>query len=131
MLVFQVKDMTCGHCVATLTKALNAADPNATVDISAQERPVRVQPAHTGATGHQSRLEKTGSPRPTPPAGSSTATPPAPDAPGMPDAKVAVTVPRSAPPSLSRKVAKTGPVRFPTVKVKARETVAPPGSMIP
>jgi copper chaperone len=60
MLVFQVKDMTCGHCVATLTKALNAADPDATVDISVQERLVRVQPAQAGASELQSAIEKAG-----------------------------------------------------------------------
>ncbi|MFC5500159.1 heavy-metal-associated domain-containing protein [Caenimonas terrae] len=31
MIAFEVKDMTCGHCVATITKAVKAVDGNATV----------------------------------------------------------------------------------------------------
>lgn len=27
MLAFEVKDMTCGHCVDAITKAVEAADP--------------------------------------------------------------------------------------------------------
>lgn len=31
MLEFEVKDMSCSHCVASITKAVNALDPAATV----------------------------------------------------------------------------------------------------
>ncbi|HWT15075.1 MAG TPA: heavy-metal-associated domain-containing protein [Patescibacteria group bacterium] len=30
---FEVENMSCGHCVRTITKALKALDPAATVDI--------------------------------------------------------------------------------------------------
>lgn len=60
MLVFKMKDMTCGHCVATLTKALNAVDRDATVDISVQKRLVRVQPAQAGAGELKSAIEQAG-----------------------------------------------------------------------
>ena len=33
MTTFDVKDMTCGHCVSTITKAVKARDPAATVQI--------------------------------------------------------------------------------------------------
>jgi copper chaperone len=33
MHIFEVKDMTCGHCAGTIEKAVKAADPQATVDI--------------------------------------------------------------------------------------------------
>ena len=33
MTTFQVNDMTCGHCVATITKALKAVDADAVVQI--------------------------------------------------------------------------------------------------
>ena len=33
MIAFEVKDMTCGHCVSTITKAVNALDPSARVRI--------------------------------------------------------------------------------------------------
>lgn len=31
MLQFEVKDMNCNHCVASITKAVTAIDPDATV----------------------------------------------------------------------------------------------------
>lgn len=33
MITFEVKDMTCGHCVSTITKAVRAVDKEATVRI--------------------------------------------------------------------------------------------------
>ncbi len=33
MNTFEVKDMTCGHCVSTITKAINALDPAAKVQV--------------------------------------------------------------------------------------------------
>ena len=34
MISFQVNDMTGGHCVSTITKAVRSADPGAGVEIS-------------------------------------------------------------------------------------------------
>jgi copper chaperone len=45
MITFDVKDMTCGHCVATITKAVQAADPQARVDIDLAAHRVRIEPA--------------------------------------------------------------------------------------
>ncbi len=42
MLEFEVKDMTCGHCVATITKALKEAAPGAEVIIDLPSHSVRV-----------------------------------------------------------------------------------------
>ena len=33
MITFEVNDMTCGHCVSTITKALKSADKDAKVTI--------------------------------------------------------------------------------------------------
>jgi copper chaperone len=44
MLTFEVKDMTCGHCVNTITKAVEAADPGARVQIDLAARLVQIQP---------------------------------------------------------------------------------------
>ncbi|MEO8315326.1 MAG: heavy-metal-associated domain-containing protein [Pseudomonadota bacterium] len=33
MTVFEVKDMTCGHCESAITKAVHAVDPSAKVQI--------------------------------------------------------------------------------------------------
>jgi copper chaperone len=43
MYQFNVADMTCGHCVSTITKALKEADSEAKVDIALGERRVAVQ----------------------------------------------------------------------------------------
>lgn len=41
--VFQVNDMTCGHCVSTITKALMALDRQAQVDIQLGAHRVEVR----------------------------------------------------------------------------------------
>jgi copper chaperone len=38
----QVPDMSCGHCVATITKAVTAADPDATVAADLASKTVQV-----------------------------------------------------------------------------------------
>jgi copper chaperone len=40
---FTVRDMTCGHCVSTITKALKSEDPNAKVEISLGQHLVKVE----------------------------------------------------------------------------------------
>ena len=49
MIAFEVSDMTCGHCVSTITKALKAADKDAKVQIDLALRRVQVEPASAGA----------------------------------------------------------------------------------
>ena len=49
MIAFEVSDMTCGHCVSTITKALKAADRDAKVQIDLASRRVQVEPASAGA----------------------------------------------------------------------------------
>lgn len=43
MIAFKVSDMTCGHCVSTITKAVKELDGTATLDISLPEHLVRVE----------------------------------------------------------------------------------------
>ena len=45
MLTFQVNDMTCGHCVATITKAVEAVDAAASVQTDLGAHLVRVDSA--------------------------------------------------------------------------------------
>ena len=45
MITFEVKDMTCGHCVSTITKALQAVDKDAKVQIDLATHRVAVEPA--------------------------------------------------------------------------------------
>jgi copper chaperone len=43
MIAFEVNDMTCGHCVSTITKALKATDKNAKVQIDLATHRVQVE----------------------------------------------------------------------------------------
>ncbi len=43
MIELKVPDMTCGHCVSTITKAVKELDASASVDISLAEHRVRVE----------------------------------------------------------------------------------------
>jgi copper chaperone len=43
MIELKVPDMTCGHCVSTITKAVKELDASAKVDISLAEHRVRVE----------------------------------------------------------------------------------------
>ncbi len=43
MLEFILPSMTCGHCVGVVTKAIEQADPQATVEIDLASHRVRVE----------------------------------------------------------------------------------------
>jgi copper chaperone len=45
MIAFDVQDMTCGHCAATITKAVKAIDPAAQVQIDLGAHRVQVESA--------------------------------------------------------------------------------------
>ena len=45
MIEFQVNDMTCGHCVATITRAVAGVDAVAKVDIDLPSHRVRISAA--------------------------------------------------------------------------------------
>lgn len=49
MIAFEVKDMTCGHCVSTITKALKAIDKDAKVQIDLAAHRVQVEPVSADA----------------------------------------------------------------------------------
>jgi copper chaperone len=42
---FHLPDMSCGHCVAAITEALKAADPEARIDIDRDARTATVDTA--------------------------------------------------------------------------------------
>ncbi len=44
MQAFRVDDMTCGHCVSTITKAIRGADKDAKVTIDLAQHLVMVEP---------------------------------------------------------------------------------------
>ncbi len=43
MIRFQVNDMTCGHCAATITKAVKALDAAAQIDIDLTAHLVQIE----------------------------------------------------------------------------------------
>ncbi|SEK67683.1 copper chaperone [Roseateles sp. YR242] len=45
MYEFKVPDMSCGHCLAAVTEALKDADAQADVQVSLEQKTVKVQSA--------------------------------------------------------------------------------------
>lgn len=43
MYLFQVENMSCGHCTSTITKAISALDPSARVEIDLAAKSVKVE----------------------------------------------------------------------------------------
>jgi copper chaperone len=60
MISFAVPDMTCGHCVASITKAVQAADPGAVVQVSLAEHRVDIQPNQVQAEPLRLAIEAAG-----------------------------------------------------------------------
>lgn len=50
MIAFEVKDMTCGHCVSTITKAVRATDKEAKVQIDLATHRVQIEPTESSAS---------------------------------------------------------------------------------
>ena len=42
MIELTINDMTCGGCVASITRVVKSLDPNATVDANVESRQVRI-----------------------------------------------------------------------------------------
>ena len=49
MIAFEVNDMTCGHCVSTITKALKGTDKDAKIQIDLGTHRVQVEPVSADA----------------------------------------------------------------------------------
>ena len=45
MIAFEVKDMTCNHCVSSITKAVTAVDQGATIQVDLAAHRVEIEPA--------------------------------------------------------------------------------------
>jgi len=48
MVTFEVNNMTCGHCVSSITRAVRAIDPSAKVTVDLATHRVRIEPAGAG-----------------------------------------------------------------------------------
>jgi len=50
MLAFRVDDMTCGHCVSTISKAVHAVDAGAKVEIDLAQHLVHIEPTEANSS---------------------------------------------------------------------------------
>lgn len=67
MIAFKVSDMTCGHCVSTITRALKGADKDAKVQIDLASQVVQVESATTDSQELADAIREAGySPAPVP-----------------------------------------------------------------
>jgi len=60
MITFLVEDMTCGHCVATLRKALAALDPDAPVHIDLGTHLVQMESARVDSNAVAAAIQSAG-----------------------------------------------------------------------
>ncbi len=60
MIAFEVNDMTCGHCVSTITKAVKSADKEAKVQIDLARHRVEIEPAGAGAQALSDAIKQAG-----------------------------------------------------------------------
>jgi copper chaperone len=49
MITFSVNDMTCGHCVGSITQAVKAVDPGAQVHADVATHQVQIEPTQASA----------------------------------------------------------------------------------
>lgn len=60
MIAFEVNDMTCGHCVSTITKAVRAADKDARVQIDLATHRVQIDPTEANAAELSDAIKEAG-----------------------------------------------------------------------
>jgi len=60
MVTFEVNDMTCGHCVSTITKAVKALDPQAQVEVNLAAHRVTVDSASADQHSLQEAIAEAG-----------------------------------------------------------------------
>jgi len=60
MIAFKVDDMTCGHCVQAITRAVRDADAGAAVRIDLADHRVEIEPARAHAAQLQNAIAEAG-----------------------------------------------------------------------
>lgn len=60
MITFEVKDMTCGHCVSTITKALKSLDKDAQVNVDLGKQLVQIEPGDCDAQELSEAIKEAG-----------------------------------------------------------------------
>ena len=60
MITFEVNDMSCGHCVSSVTMAVKAVDAGAQVQIDLATHRVAIQPARASAADLHDAIQEAG-----------------------------------------------------------------------
>lgn len=60
MIAFEVNDMTCGHCVSTVTKAVKTVDKDAEVTIDLTRHRVEIEPSEADAADLSDAIKEAG-----------------------------------------------------------------------
>lgn len=60
MITFEVNDMTCGHCVSSITKALRSIDRDAGVRIDLARHQVQIEPTLSDARALAQAIKEAG-----------------------------------------------------------------------
>ncbi len=60
MTEYEVPDMTCGGCAASITRALESADPGARIRIDLKLRRVQVEPLRSTPAGIEAAIRAAG-----------------------------------------------------------------------
>ncbi|WP_310738448.1 heavy-metal-associated domain-containing protein [Piscinibacter sp. HJYY11] len=60
MISFQVNDMSCGHCVSAITRAVQEADEAAVVRVDLATKQVQVEPAAASAEAVAEAIREAG-----------------------------------------------------------------------
>ncbi len=60
MIAFEVKDMSCAHCVNTITRAVKGADPAAIVRVDLPTHRVEIEPQAADAHALGAAIEAAG-----------------------------------------------------------------------
>lgn len=60
MLSFEVNDMTCGHCVGAITRAVAGVDPDAAVEVDLPSHQVRIGSDASNADAFGNAIQQAG-----------------------------------------------------------------------
>ena len=60
MIAFEVKDMTCGHCVSTITKAVKGTDKDAKVQVELATHTIQIEPTEASASELSDAIKEAG-----------------------------------------------------------------------
>jgi copper chaperone len=60
MISFEVKDMTCGHCVSSITRAVRSIDQDAKVQVDLATHRVRIEPSRSDAIQLRDAIQQAG-----------------------------------------------------------------------